>query len=197
MKKLVVLLCLIFFLVNYSNARKDINAWKKEKGLSEQYNVFKKNLNFWNGSYFMKPEQLDEFYSSMTDTIQWSKRELGASETKVGKLEQNLNAANTQIVQLKDDLARGEKLQNSIVVFGLEIHKNVYTMIMSLIILGLIVVLGIVVVILQRNQKITNRTKAEYSELKDEFESHKKSALDRYTKINMELHKTRLELNKR
>jgi hypothetical protein len=41
------------------------------------------------------------------------------------------------------------------------------------------------------------RTKKEYDELKEEYGVHKKNALDRYTKMNMELLKTRLELNKK
>jgi hypothetical protein len=48
-----------------------------------------------------------------------------------------------------------------------------------------------------RSNKVTVRTKKDYDELKEEFEVHKKDSLERYTKINMELHHTRLQLKKK
>jgi predicted nucleic acid-binding Zn-ribbon protein len=194
-KTLLLFLFLVAMLSGF--AQKDINAWKKETNLENQFDVFKKNVNFWNGSYFMKPEQLNAFYAAIKDSVD--------------RLENNSEQLNQEIVSLNNSLqeqknltsATQEKLddsiqhQNAISIFGLYLHKNIYTGIMSAIILALLVGLGVVFMLYKRSHKITARTRKDYNELKEEYESHRKNALERYTKINTELHQTRLELNKK
>ena len=68
---------------------------------------------------------------------------------------------------------------------------------MYLLIAGVLVLAGFVFLLYKRSLVVMHRTKKEYNELKKEYEAHKKSALERYTKINMELHQTRLELKKK
>lgn len=79
----------------------------------------------------------------------------------------------------------------------MQINKNVYSFSMYFFILGVLVITAIVLLIFKRSNAVTARTKKEYEELKEEYEIHKKNALECYTKMNMELHKTRLELKKR
>ena len=81
MKRIFAVVVLVFVVFN-SFAKKDINAWKQEQSLPSQYEVFKENLNFWNGSYFLKEDQLDDFYNALTDTI--------------GVLEKSVEQKNTQ-----------------------------------------------------------------------------------------------------
>jgi hypothetical protein len=116
---------------------------------------------------------------------------------KITSLQNELNAqkALTNETQLKLD--KSVKLQDSITVLGMGIKKGVYTFSMYAFILGVLFLAGLVFLLYKRSNTVTVRTKKEYNELKEEFEAHKKFALDRYTKMNMELHKTRMDLNKR
>ena len=196
MKRHIIFLILLISISLSSFAKKDINAWKKEKNLEQQYVVFKENLNFWNGNYFLSGNQLDEFYNALTDSISVLENSVSAKVKQAASLQHDLDSTKNTLENAKAELDNSIKNQNAIEVFGLNVQKNIYTFIMSMIILGLLVVLGILFLLYRKSSKITARSQKEYNNLKEEFEVHKKNALERYTKINMELHHTRLKLNK-
>jgi peptidoglycan hydrolase CwlO-like protein len=197
MKRHIIFLVLLISVSISSFAKKDINAWKNENNLKQQYSVFKENLNFWNGSYFLNEKQLDDFYKALTDSISFFKNEVSVKASKVNSLQNELNSTNKQLEDTKVDLEKSIKNQNAIEVFGQNIDKTIYTFIIYMFILALLVLLGILFLLYKRSINVTARTKKEYNELKEEFEVHKKNALERYTKINMELHHTRLKMNKK
>jgi hypothetical protein len=186
----------VSFTIN-SFAKKDINAWKSEKNLEQQFTVFKSNLNFWNGSYFMEPEQLSQFYEALKDSVALLEKTNVNYQNEIKSLQSELKTNVAQTSEIQHELDNSIKNQNSIDVFGMQINKNIYSFSMYAFILGVLALSAIVFLMFKRSNTITVRTKKEYEELKEEYEVHKKNALDRYTKMNMELHKTRLELNKK
>lgn len=196
MKRYILFLILMVSITLSSFAQKNINAWKNEKNLEQQYSVFKENLNFWNGSYFLTEKQLNDFYNALTDSISVLENRVSERVNQVASLQNELNSTKDTLENTKAELAGSIKNQNAIEVFGLNIQKTIYTLFMSLIILALLIILGILFLLYRRNSKVTARSQKEYNELKEEFETHKKNALERYTKINMELHHTRLRMNK-
>jgi len=196
MKRLLFLTIFICSLI-FDTFAKDTNAWKQEKSLEQQYQVFKENLNFWSGNYFMSPTQLDQFYGAMTDTIAKLQQQVTGGLSKINQQKQELAAKQTTVDETQKKLDESIKNQDSISVLGARVNKSVYSTTMYLFIIGVLVLAGVMYMMFQRSHKITRQTKKEYDELKAEYEEHKKVALDRYTKINMELHKTRLELQKK
>lgn len=198
MKRFTVLILATFLFALSSYAqKKDANAWKKESNLAVQFETYKKNVNFWNGSYFMKPEQLNQFHGAIMDSVQMLESTITTNRSQISKLQKELRANTVLTEETQAKLDESIKLQNAITVFGVPIEKTTYAVILYSIIVGLLVLTGVVFMLFKRSNSVTVNTKKEYEELKTEFEAHKKSALDRYTKMNMELHKTRLELNKR
>ncbi len=197
MRRLVIIFILLTGFSLASFAQRDINAWKNEKNLEQQYQVFKENLNFWDGKFFMNETQLNDYYRAFSDSVDILKQKDADKAITIKELQNQLKSANNQLEETKADLETSIKNRNSIEIFGLKIEKGIYTLILSLIILALIVFVLILYYMYSRSNKITIRTKKDYEELKEEFELHKKDALERYTKINMELHHTRLELKKK
>ncbi len=197
MKKFILLFILTVSVSSVSFAKKNINAWKNEKNLNNQFSVFKKNLNFWDGNFFLKEVQLNQFYNAMYDSITVLRNELTESKSQILSLQNELKAKTEETKEIQENLKGAIKRENSITVFGMSINKTAYSLFMYLFILGVLVLSGIVFLLYKRSLAITRYTKNEYKELKEEFEVHKKNSLDRYTKMNMELHKTRMALNKK
>ncbi len=197
MKRQLVILLLMFSISFSSFAKKDTEAWKSEKNLSKQYEVFKENLNFWNGSYFMKEPQLEQFYGAMKDSISKLKSDIEDKVNQTVALQNEVYESKNQLEEKQAELDKSIKNQNSLLVFGQYINKGTYTFIVSFIIIGLLVLSGLLFLMFKRSNKITSSLKNEYNELKEEFEVHKKNSLDRYTKMNLELQHTRLKLNKK
>lgn len=195
MKKIFAVVVLVF-IVSGAFAKKDVNAWKQEQTLTNQYSVFKENLNFWNGSYFLKESQLDDFYKALTDTIGVLEKSAEQKNAQIRNLNSEISSKDAQMNTLQQQLDESLTLQNSIVFLGMKINKNAYSVTMYLLIAGVLVLAGFVFLLYKRSLSVTHRTKKDYEELKEEYETHKKNALERYTKMNMELHQTRLELKK-
>jgi hypothetical protein len=195
MKKNIALFILLISM-SVATFAKDADAWKSEKNLNNQYSVFKENLNFWNGSYFLTESQLDEFYRALTDSITILDKEILSNEKQILTLQSDLNAKTKQIDETQVKLDESIKHQESISVLGLYINKTSYSFVMYMLILALAIVSGVVYLLFKRSNKVTKATKSEYRELKEEFELYKKSSMDRYTKINTELHNTRMKLKK-
>ncbi len=198
MKRIVLVLMVIVPLAKFSyGQKKDSQAWKSETRLDQQYRVFKDNLNFWNGNYFMSGQRLDEFYGAVSDSIGQLESRVSQGIEKIENQKRELAAKQAQIDETQVKLDESIRNQNSISVLGANINKTVYSTVMYLFILGVLALSAVVFLMFRRGQKVTRQTKKEYEELKAEYEEHKKTSLDRYTKINMELHKTRLELQKK
>lgn len=194
MKQIIILLVFLIGLSASTFAQKDINAWKSEPNLKEQYEVFKENLNFWDGKYFMTPPQLNAFYNALTDSIAELENEINVLNSRISEIKATLDSTNQQLNNAKAELDASIEKRNTIDFMGQEVDKNIFTLTMSMIILALLTFLGVVSVLYKRSNKITTKAKKDYEELKNEFETHKKNALERYTKINTELHHTRMKL---
>ena len=196
MKKLV-LIAIALISISATSLAKDTNAWKNEQTLEQQYQVFKENLNFWSGNYFLSESQLNDFFGANLDSIAELETRLAASKSKINQQKSELAEKQKLINETQQNLDESKKLQNSITVLGLDINKSLYSTVMYLFILGVLVLAGFMYMLFQKGYKVARQTQKEYDELKKEYEQHKKTSLDRYTKINMELHKTRLELQKK
>lgn len=197
MKRFTVLLILMVSVSLISFAKKDIDAWKSANNLEEQFTVFKENLNFWNGSYFLKELQLNQFYSALRDSIAVYEKQVTKSMDQVKELRDELNSKIKETQEIQSKLDRSLQLENSISVFGVDVNKSVYSTSMYLLIIGVLLVAGLLFLLYKRSNRITLNTKKDYEDLKEEFEIHKKNALDRYVKINTELTKARMDLNRR
>lgn len=197
MKRIALLIFLVVYISLISFAKKDINAWKNEKNLEQQYIVFKKNLNYWKDFYSLKLPQLEQFHDAIMDSVALLERIVAENNSQILLLNNELETKQTKIDKTQLVLDESIKKQNSITTLGIEIHKNIYTLIFSTIIIGLMVLLVFVFLMFRRSNNITSKTKKEYKGLKEEFEVHRKNSLERYTKKNTELHKARMALNKK
>jgi len=194
MKRIITLSVLLVCLSATTFAQKDINAWKSEPNIEQQYKVFKENVNFWDGKYFMVPAQLNAFYDALSDSVTVLENEIETRAVRIYELEAELVSTNQQLNNTKAELESSIKNRNNIVIMGQNVDKSIYTVTMFMIILALLALLGVLFILYKRSNNVTVRTKKDYQDLKGEYETHKKSALDRYTKINTELHHTRMKL---
>lgn len=194
MKRIIILPVLLICLSVTTFAQKDPEAWKSEPNIERQYEVFKENVNFWDGRYFMPPSQLDAFFNALNDSVAELENEINARASRINELEAELRSTNQQLADARAELETSIENRNTIAVLGQDVSKSIYTVTMSMIILALLAILGVLFILYNRSNKVTVRTKKDYNDLKKEFETHKKNALDRYTKINTELHHTRMKL---
>jgi len=197
MKKFIALLILMASFSLFSIAKKDINAWKSEKSLDQQFRVFKENLNYWNGSYFLDDLQFKEYFKAVNDSIAVMEKKVLDGKNQIKALQDELNSKIKESEEIQTKLNNSITRENSFSIFGAYISKGMYSLSMYIIILTALAIAGIAFIMFKRSNNITRRIKKDYYDLKEEYETHKKSALDRYVKMNNEMTKMRFELNRR
>ena len=197
MKKLTALLILMVSISVISFGKKDIDAWKKEKTLNQQFNVFKENLKYWNGSYFLNDLQFNEFFKAVNDSIAVMEKKVLDDKNRIKALQDELNLKIRETEEIQAKLNTSITRENSFNFLGTYISKGMYSLAMYIVILTALIIAAIAFILYKRSNNVTKRIKKDYYELKEEYETHKKSSLERYVKMNNEMTKMRFELNKR
>jgi hypothetical protein len=197
MKKFIALLILLTSTSLFSVAKKDVNAWKSEKSLSQQFITFKDNLKYWNGNYYLTDIQFNEFFKAVNDSVAVMEKKVLEGKNQIKELQDDLNSKIKETEEIQTKLNTSITREHSFNFLGTYISKGMYSLSMYIIILTALIISAITFILYKRSNNITKRIKKDYFELKEEFEIHKKNALERYVKINTELTRARQELNRR
>lgn len=124
---------------------------------------------------------------AQTDAIIKAKdAEIQTQNTEINNLNTSLNTANTKIEELSTQI-------ESISLFGMQLKKPVFKSLMFTIIGILALLLAIFIFQFKRSNAVTTQTKADIKELEEEFDQHRKRALEREQKVMRRLQD---ELNK-
>jgi hypothetical protein len=118
---------------------------------------------------------------------------LSASESKIAGLNKSTSNLNRAIDSLSKALESTKiRLQetttskNSIRVIGLEINKQTYNKIMWTLLAGLVAILLLGFLVFKRNLSAIFSTRKEFEELKNEFETYKKTSREAREKLTMD-----------
>lgn len=193
MKKLILIFVISVFTLN-AYAKKDIGAWKKESKLETQFSVFKQNLNLWDGYLFFKPYQIDELFSAVNDTISNLETNISEKSVKINELENTISGLQSDLSSTQLNLDESLKREDSFSTLGIEISKGSFATIMYTITLLLIIGVGILFFLFKQSHAITKEAKEKFEDLDKEFDVHKKNNLERFTKLNRELHDAKMKL---
>ena len=140
----------------------------------DQYQVVKRTL-----LYKLKKNTLDSIKSlkaqqdDLNTQVKDLKSELSVTETNLKDTQNRYNTATTE--------------KDSLKLFGILITKATYYIIVLTIILGLIAALIIVFILFKRSNAITIKTKDTLTNTQEEFEKHRKWALEKEQKLSREL----------
>ena len=146
----------------------------------QDYKVVKTN---W--LYTLKSHTLDSL-KAVQDQLDSTNSVISAQQKEINELKSNLNSTKSTL-----DATNQEK--NSMALFGLQMSKTGYNMLMWFIIAGLLAFLIFFIYKFRNSNTITKQAKKALSEIEDEFEEHRKVALEREQKVRRQLQD---ELNK-
>ena len=192
-KKITLVAILITFSLS-TYAKKDINAWKKETTLEQQFSVFKKNLNLWDGFMFFKEPQINELFRAVNDTISNLESTIINNEKNISSLESTITGLNNNLSSTQNKLDESLTREDSFSTMGIQISKGNFAIIMYAISIILLIIVGVLFFLYKQSHLITKEAKGKFEDLDKEFDQHKKNNLERFTKLNRELHDARMKL---
>jgi len=188
--KVMKLLFAFLMLTSWSNVfaqKSDLEAKFDTLSLKGQFEYVYEKSETYERYKVVKISTFGLLKKNSVDSIDVYKTELVARKREITQLQSTVEDKDGKITELTENLNATNETKNSMVFLGAEVSKGAYNSIMW----GIVFILAGAAVVLflmfKRSHMVTSETKNRLSEVEEEFEAHRKSALKREQKIAREL----------
>ncbi len=151
---------------------KKSSGWRDERG--QQYKVTKIN---W----------LLDLKAHSLDSINAIKKNLAETQTLVDNQAKEITDLKTNLSNTQTELDKTHNEKNSMTIIGMQMSKSGYNALMWFIIVSLIALLGLFIYKFNNSNSVTKDAKRALFELEEEFDEHRKTALEREQKVRRQL----------
>ena len=190
-KHLIKILILLFITkISYSQAKKQ---FIDSGSVNNQFENLINNSNKYQYYKVVKLNWLLKLKSNVQDSLNASKKEIISSSNVINKQLKTIDSLNIALKHSKTEITELNTKIESISLFGLQIEKELFKTIIFSIIGILILLLGLFISKFNKSNSVTKQTKRDLKELEEEYDDHRKKALEREQKVMRRLQD---ELNK-
>ncbi len=192
MKKYLILVILLLFVS--TNLLSQTNKKFIDSGSVEnQFESLINNSNKYQDYKVVKHNWLLKLKSNVNDSLQVSKNEILNSTKIINSQKSIIDSLNIALAETKAEITNLKTQIESISFLGIEFEKGLLKTIMLSIIGGLMLLLLLFISKFKQSNSITKQTKDNLKEVEEEYEDHRKKALEREQKVMRRLQD---ELNK-
>jgi septal ring factor EnvC (AmiA/AmiB activator) len=193
--KLLLLAAVLYLIpqINLAQENSDNNDPSLDQGtIDSQFEyIFKKSGNFkgTNGQAYeaVKAASLEKLRSNVLDSLGNTYKQLEESQKTVEEQDQEIAALKASLADTKNTLDNTNKEKDSMQLFGIQMSKTNYNVLMWGIIATLIILLALFIYKFQNSNAVTKTARHKLSELEQEYEEHRKTALEREQKVRRQL----------
>ena len=154
--------------------------------LKEQLNYLEEHTRIYDSYRAVREDMFQKLKVNISDTLSSANRKIAGLNKTKSALNLTIDSLRSNLESTRTSLEEMTKTKNSISVIGLEINKLTYNKIMWTILAGLVAALVIGFLAFKRNLSAIFNTKKEYQDLKDEFETYRKSSREAREKLTMD-----------
>ena len=122
-----------------------------------------------------------------TDSIQKYKKEASNHLVETNNLNTKLEASNTMVTQLKEELSTAQNMQDSVNLLGMAVNKKTYSLIMWGVIFCMAIISTVLFLMYKRGHLVVNEARTRLKEVQEDLEKHRKSAILREQALGNEL----------
>lgn len=148
------------------------NGWRDDRGQS--YRVIKA---YW----------LTDLKAHVLDSLQAFRKDLVATEITVKAQAQEIEDLKTSLSNTQSTLDKTKSEKNSMSLFGVQMSKGGYSGLMWSVIAILLALLILFIYKFKNSNAVTKEAKRALSDVEDEFEEHRKTAVEREQKVRRQL----------
>lgn len=188
---LLLTLSLLFIISNVQSqtTKKFIDSGS----VNNQFENLIKNSNKYQDYKVVKLNWLLKLKSNINDSIIASKEEILNATTTINNQKQIIDSLKTSLSTTKNEITTLKTRITTITFLGIDFEKGLFKTIMLSIVGGLVLFLLFFISKFKQSISITKQTKSNLKEVEDEYEEHRKKALEREQKVMRRLQD---ELNK-
>ena len=161
--------------------------------VKNQFDYLYKNSNRYQDYKVVKSDWLLKLKANTIDSITQLKNEVSANANTINGQLKNIDSLKATQLKLENNIATLTTEKQSISFLGIQFKKAVFKTILFLIIGVLGFLLLFFITKFKQSNSITTQTKLTLKEVEEEFDTHRKRALEREQKV---MRKLQDELNK-
>ncbi|WP_353778516.1 tRNA (guanine-N1)-methyltransferase [Winogradskyella sp. 3972H.M.0a.05] len=184
---ILAILCISF---QFSNAQETESI--NQGSIDDQFEfVLRKSGNFkgTNGSAYeaVKRSMFVTLQAHTNDTINTLKKTLSDTRHTVATQEKEINDLKANLNTTQSTLTATNEEKNNMALLGMQTSKTNYNIIMWTIVAALLALLLFFIYKFKNSNAITKAANLKLSEVEEEFEEHRKTALEREQKVRRQL----------
>ena len=197
MKKANLLLLILALSLNFTFAQAQTSTEDKELSLdsgsidSQFEYIFRKSGNFKgvNGQKYeaVKYSSLLKLKAHVLDSLKTTHAKLDSSENIVTIQAKEIASLKSQLSKIQTELTNTNTEKNSMALFGMQMSKTGYNLLMWCIIGGLLTLALFFLFRFKSSNSSTKEAKLKLEEVETEFEDHRRIALEREQKVRRQL----------
>lgn len=183
-----ILVLIITVVPIFTFAQKDFTSTVDDStGIKGQFEYLYKKSNSYGQFKVIPINGYNTLKQNATDSIGMYKKEATNHLQEINSLNGKLEATDTEIKQLKEELSATQKTLNSISLLGIEVRKNAYNFIMWGVISFLTIISLILFMMYKRGHQVVKEARTRLTEVQEDLEKLRKSAIAREQKLGHEL----------
>lgn len=187
-KHIFLLVALSFSVIaNAQNVAKNAKLKLKEGPIQEQFEFILKNSNKYQDYKVVKRAWIEKLQKNVADSINAVRKDFNAEVAKVAAQQSEIDKLKTDLAAVNQKIEDLNTEKDSMSLLGLQLSKGSYQTLMW----GIIGVLTILWLFFtyrfKSSNAITKAAKAKLAETEEEFEEHRKRALEREQQVRRKL----------
>ena len=197
-KQLLLIACA--FLLTLSSFSQTNEAQEEDKlslnsgSIDNQFEFVIRRSNSWQDYKTVKKTWLYTLKAHTLDSLKAVHKDLADTQIVVKNQEKEIADLKLNLSNTQTDLDQTNTEKNNMSLFGLQMSKSSYNVLMWSIIGGLLVLLLFFIYKFNNSNAITKEARKNLADTEEEFEEHRKTALAREQKVRRQLQD---EINKR
>jgi len=196
--KLLAFLTLSISNISIINAQTSTTQSINEGSIDDQFNyVLRKSGNFrgTNGQMYeaVSRRMLLDLQLHTSDSLKTLQAKLDTSKSTINQQLSEISSLKANLINTKLDLDQTTLEKNNMSLLGVSMSKTSYNILMWSLITALLTLLIIFIVRFKNSNAVTKAAKKSLLEIEDEYEEHRRTALEREQKVRRQLQD---ELNK-
>lgn len=188
-----LILALLFSSLTFSQTAQTTDNLSLDRGtISSQFEFLVKRSNNWTDARgqkyeVIKKQWVEKLKSHTLDSLKAIRKNLAETKQIVSNQTKEITQLKSSLTNTETDLVNTNKEKDSMSVLGMQVSKTGYNGLMWSIIAGLLAFLLFFVYKFKNSNTITKQARLKLSETEEEFEEHRKTALEREQKVRRQL----------
>jgi peptidoglycan hydrolase CwlO-like protein len=176
---------ILFFITSFSSFSQEVI--KEDYSIKSQFDKIYRISTTYQVYKVIGKDKYQKLKSNVLDSLKNSKKLISEKENLLKSERENIQKLNTSLHKTKVDLEASRQKENSISLFGAQLNKITYNIILWFIITALSLCLIFFVFKFSKSNLLTKEAQGKLNGVEEEFDNHKKRSIEREQKLRRQL----------